>query len=121
MDPSICLMTEQAPQSAAEAAIMCNKPYHEAIGALNWAALATRPDIAFAITTVTCFTSNPGIAHWEAIKRIFRYLAGTRNLWLSYGEIRRALEGYADVDGSMNENRHAISSYVFLIDGGTVS
>jgi hypothetical protein len=89
MDPSIRLMMEQAPQSAAEAAIMCDKPYHKAIGTLNWAALATRPDIAFAITTVACFASNPGIAHWEAVKRIFCYLAGMCNLWLSYGETRQ--------------------------------
>ena len=91
------------------------------VGALNWAALATRPDIAFAVATVARFASNPGIAHWEAVKRIFRYLAGTRDLWLSYGETRRALEGYADADGSMNEDRRAISGYAFLIDGGAVS
>jgi hypothetical protein len=37
------------------------------------------------------FASNPGPAHWEAIKRIFRYLAGTCDLWLLYGEARRTL------------------------------
>ena len=100
---------------------MHNKPYREAVGALNWAALATRPNIAFAIATVTRFASNPGIAHWEAVKRIFHYLAGTHDLWLSYGETRRALKGYADADGSMNEDRRAISGYTFLIDGGAVS
>jgi hypothetical protein len=121
MDPSIHLTMEQAPQSAAKAAIMCDKPYCEAISALNWAALATRPDITFAVATVARFASNPGIAHWEAIKRIFRYLAGMHDLWLSYGETRRALEGYADVDGSMNEDRHVISGYTFLIDDGAVS
>jgi hypothetical protein len=67
------------------------------------------------------FAANPGPVHWEAVKRIFRYLAGTRELWLSYGETRRALEGYADADGSMAEDRRAISGYAFLIDGGAVS
>ena len=85
MDTSICLTMKQAPQSAAEAAIMCDKPYCEAVGTLNWAALATCPNIMF---TVAYFTSNPEIVHWEAIKRIFHYLAGMCNLWLLYGEIR---------------------------------
>ena len=64
---------------------MCDVPYCEAVGALNWAALATRPDITFAVVTVARFTANPGPAHWDAVKRIYCYLAGTRDLWLSYG------------------------------------
>jgi hypothetical protein len=121
MDPAIRLTSEQAPATAAEHAIMRDKPYREAVGALNWATLATRPDIAFAVSTVARFAANPGIAHWEAVKRIYRYLKGTRDLWLTYGETRRVLEGYADADGSMTEDRRAITGYAFLIDGGAVS
>src|SRR5258708_22977530 len=103
MDTSTRLTTEQAPVSAAEHAIMRDVLYREAVGALNWAALATHPDISFAVTTVAHFTANADPAHWDAIKRIYRYLAGTRDLWLSYGETRRTLEGYADPDGSIAE------------------
>ena len=120
-DTQVRLTLEQAPADAAEFAIMRDVPYREAVGALNWAALATRPDIAFAVSTVARFSANPGTAHWTAVKRIFRYLAGTRDLWLSYGESRRALVGYADADGSMTEDRRAITGYAFLIDGGAVS
>src|SRR5258708_23317215 len=88
MDTSTQLTTEQAPVSAAEHAIMRDMPYREAVGALNWAALATHPDIVFAVATVARFAANPGPAHWDAVKRIYRYLAGTCNLWLSYGETR---------------------------------
>jgi serine/threonine protein kinase KIN1/2 len=49
-------------------------PYREAVGALNWAALATRPDIAFAVATVARFAANPGPAHWEAVADIRRVL-----------------------------------------------
>jgi hypothetical protein len=121
MDTQVCLSSDQAPSTTAEFAIMRDVPYREAVGALNWAALATHPDIAFAVATVARFTANPGPAHWEAIKRIYRYLAGTCNLWLSYGETRRTLEGYADADGSMAEDWRAIMGYAFLIDGGAVS
>ena len=83
--------------------------------------LSTRPDIAFAVSTVAHFAANPRPVHWEAVKCIYRYLAGTRDLWLSYGETRCTLEGYADADGSMAEDRRAITGYAFLIDGGAVS
>ena len=31
------------------------------------------------------------------------------------------LEGYADADGSMTEDHHAVSGYTFLIDRGAIS
>ena len=72
--------------------MMRNIPYCKAVGALNWAALATHPDIAFAVATVARFATNPGPAHWEAVKWIFRYLSGTCDLWLTYGEASTPLE-----------------------------
>jgi hypothetical protein len=63
MDHQVCLSLEQAPTSAAKFVMIRDVPYHEAVGALNWAALATRPDIAFAVTTVACFAANPGPTH----------------------------------------------------------
>ena len=120
-DTQVRLTLEQAPVDAAEFAVMRDVPYREAVGALNWAALATRPDIAFAVATVARFSANPGMAHWHVVKRIFRYLVGTRDLWLTYGESRRTLVGYADADGSMTEDRQAITGYAFLIDGGAIS
>jgi hypothetical protein len=95
-------------------------PYHKAVGALNWAALATCPDISFAVSTVARFSANPGPAHWEAVKRIFRYLSGTCYLWLSYGEQHHDLIGYTNTDGSMGKDHKAISGYAFLVDGGAI-
>ncbi len=63
MDTSTQLTTKQAPASTAEHAIMCDVPYHEAVGTLNWAALATCPNITFAVATVAQFAANPGPAH----------------------------------------------------------
>jgi len=121
MDIQVRLTSEQSPKDAAKFAVMRDVPYCEAVGALNWAALATRPDIAFAVATVAHFAANPGPVYWDAVKHIYCYLAGTRDLWLSYGETKRTLVGYADADGSMAEDRRAITGYAFLIDGGAVS
>ena len=119
-DPQVRLTLEQAPVDAAEFTVMHDVPYWEAVGALNWAALATHPDIAFAVATVAHFSANPGMVHWHVVKHIFRYLVGTRDLWLTYGESHRTLVGYANADGSMTEDRRAIMGYAFLIDGGAI-
>ena len=121
MDVNIRLTTAQSPSTTAEIAQMRDVPYHEAVGSLMYAALGTCPDIAFAVQTVSRFSMKPGPVHWEAVKRIFRYLKGTMELWLSYGMSRMDLTGYTDADGSMAEDRHAISGYAFLIHGGAVS
>lgn len=100
---------------------MRHVPYCEATGSLMWAAQGTRPDIAFAVSILSRFSSNPGPAHWEAVKRVFRYLIGTADMKLEYGGMEKELEGYGDADGSMQENRRAVSGYAFLVDGGAVS
>ena len=120
MDHQVWLSSEQVPTSAVECVMMCNVPYCKAVGALNWAALAMCPDIAFAVAMVAHFAANPGPAYWEAVKQIFCYLSGTHDLWLTYGKTSSPLEGYVDADSSMAKDWHAISGYVFLIDGGTV-
>ena len=104
-----------------EIAKMQNIPYHEAYRTLMYASLGTRPDITYAVQTVLCFTKNPGTAHWEAIKKIFRYLKGAKDLWLSYGGQQKDLVGYVDADGNMAEDRHAISGYAFILNGSAIS
>ena len=121
MDTNICLITAQSPLTTADFTLMRNVPYREAVGSLMYAALGTCPDIAFAVQTVSCFLTKPGPAHWEAIKRIFHYLNGTKELWLSFGMMKMELTGYTDADGNMAEDCHTISGYAFLIHGGAVS
>jgi hypothetical protein len=99
---------------------MCDIPYRKAVSMLNWAALATRPDILFAVSTVARFSANLGLQHWEAVKQIFRYLTGTQDLWLTYGKQSHGLIRYTDADGSMGKDHKVISGYAFLIDGGAI-
>jgi hypothetical protein len=127
MEPSAHLTNTQCPATSREIGDMRDVPYREAVGSLMYAAIATRPNIAFTIGILSHFSTNPGCAHWEAVKRVFRYLKGTRELWLTFGNNTHDAShshdfiGYADADGSMQEDRHTISGYAFLIDGGTVS
>jgi hypothetical protein len=121
MDPNTPLSASQSPKTPAEAALMKNIPYREAVGSLMHLAVGTRPDIAFAVSTVAQFGANPGMAHWDAVKRIYRYLVGTKKLVLTFGSRKQGLEGFSDADGASQEHRHAVSGYAFLLDGGAVS
>ena len=121
MEPNVRLSTSQSPSTGAGYAAMQHIPYQEAVGSLMYATLGTRLDISYAITNVSRFSSNPGTPHWDAVRRIYHYLLGTKDLRLTYGGVEKALVGYTDADGSMDEDRKAISGYAFLIDGGAIS
>jgi hypothetical protein len=121
MIPGIVYTKDQTPSSPEEAVQMKKTLYREAIGSLMYVTVAMRPNIAFAVSALSQFLSNLGRAHWEAVKCIFKYLSGTKTLELTYSSKRHGLEGYTDADGATQEHHHAMSGYVFLIDGGTVS
>jgi transposase InsO family protein len=119
--PGTILSKADCPSDDTKQTQMKKTPYREAVGSLMYASVASRPDITFAISALSQFLENPGQVHWEAVKRIFRYLAGTKTHALTYGNERHELMGYTDADGSSQEHRHAISGFTFLIDGGAVS
>ena len=48
-------------------------------------ALATHPNISFAVDRLVQFTLNPKPIHWTAVKRVFHYLKHTKNAKLTYG------------------------------------
>ena len=92
------LSLEDCPKSEKEKKEMARVPYASAVGSLMYATLCTQPDICFAVGMVSRYQSNPRLVHWQAVKRIFRYLCGTSDLILCYqgGDLR--LRGYFDAD-----------------------
>ena len=61
--------------------------YREAVGALLYLAISTRPDISYAVGQVAKHCQNPDFSHWEAVEQIFAYLIATQDygLWLWLG------------------------------------
>jgi hypothetical protein len=53
--------------------------YRSAIGMLNYLAASTRPDCLFAVHQCARFSANPKLSHERAVKRIIRYLKGTKD------------------------------------------
>ena len=101
---------------------MRDKPYAEALGALQYLARCTCPNISFAISILVKFQKNPGPTHWTALKRVYQYIRGTSDWCLTFGNPDDTdLYGYADADGMSQTNRKAISGYVFKVYGGAVS
>lgn len=97
-------------------------PYAAAIGSLMYAAIGTRPDIAFAVQHLSQFTKRPSNTHWTAVKHIFRYLKGTSTLGLTYGSEGLDLIGYSDADwGQSLVNRRSTSGYAYTLAGGIIS
>ena len=115
------LSRNDCPITTSNIGKMAARPYREAVGSFMYTAVGTRPDIAFAVRQVARFMDNPGSPHWEAVKRIFCYLKGTRNHCLVYGEKDHSISGYTDTNGMSIKDWHTISGYTFLIDGGAIS
>jgi len=59
---------------------------------------ASRPDITFVVCMCTRFQANPKESHFNAAKRILKYLKGTTNVGLWYpNEATINLKGYSDL------------------------
>ena len=103
---------------------MCNQQLYQAvIGSLLYLSTKTRPDIAYAVSSVAHFCAKPTKQHWTAVKRILRYLKGTSNFGLIYREdTPRGITGYSDADwaGDVGD-RKSTSVYVFLMGSAAIS
>jgi hypothetical protein len=97
-------------------------PYREAVGALLYLALSTRPDISYAVGQVAKYCQNPGESHWEAVSQIFGYLNGTKDLGIWLGSEQSGIIGYSDADFAGDTNdRSSTSGSIFFFRGGPVA
>ncbi|GKA61173.1 retrovirus-related pol polyprotein from transposon TNT 1-94 [Tanacetum coccineum] len=80
------------------------------------------PRPAHAVRVVSRYMTEPGRAHWKAVKRILRYIKGTSDVALCFGESDLVVKGYvhSDYAGDLDESK-STTGYVFTLSGGTVS
>jgi transposase InsO family protein len=119
LDPHTNLFNASVSEDERE--VMRTKPYARLIGSLMYAAVATRPDIAYAVSTLARFMSDPAMVHWEAAKRVLRYLIGTKSLALTFGLDRSGFVAYSDSDWASQPHRHSISGAAYLYDGAAIA
>ncbi|UYV67408.1 hypothetical protein LAZ67_5000482 [Cordylochernes scorpioides] len=70
--------------------------YQELIGSLLYLACKSRADIAFSVTVLSKYNTDPREIHWNAAKRVLRYLQFTKKLGLVYTVGDTKLEGFTD-------------------------
>lgn len=86
--------------------------YRSTVGALQYATL-TRPEISYCVNKVCQFMHTPLLIHWQAVKRILRYLCGTLNHGLHFKKPSHLiLQGYADADWASDpDDRRSTSGF----------
>jgi hypothetical protein len=122
-EPGLHLSSAMAPKTKEEEEKMKEVPYQSAVGALLYLLTTTRPDIAYAVSKVARFNQNPGPQHWIAVKRIIRYLAGTKEYGIIFSSTKeQGALGFTDTDyGGDHDDRKSTSECIFFLNGGPIS
>ena len=96
--------------------------YAKIIGSVMFLMNCTRPDIAYAVSRLSRYTHNPSGEHWNALRRLLRYLKGAIDVKLNFSKFPAVLEGYCDANWvSGSDEICSTSGYVFTLGGGAIS
>lgn len=116
-------MEAKAKFEADEEALPVNQQLHRClIGSLLYAATATRPDIAYAISVLSGFNQEPNLTHWTAAKRVLRYQKGTNDYGLIFEQRANPLTAFVDADwGGSISNRKSRTGYFFKLAGAAIT
>jgi hypothetical protein len=100
--------------------------YQSMIGSLMYAALGTRPDIAFCVTVLSKYNANPLQMHLTAAKLALRYFKKTSKHGLPFSSIVQeqdaSLVGFTDSDwAGSTGSRKSIGGYVFQANKGSIA
>jgi hypothetical protein len=127
MIPNLQLKKDMTAKTPEEQAFVDNFGYLAAVGELLYLSLVTRNEIARAVAYLCRFSANPGPAHCQAVKHLWRYLKGTIDLKLTYAPTDSpdpvtAFYTYSDADhGGCSESGKSTSGYALMMGTGAVS
>ncbi|XP_038904399.1 uncharacterized mitochondrial protein AtMg00810-like [Benincasa hispida] len=96
--------------------------YRSTIGALQYIT-NTRLNITYMVNHISQFLKASTDAHWQATKRVLRYISGTKNYGLLF-QPSHSLEvsAYSDVDWAANiDDRKLVVAYCVFVGGNLVS
>jgi len=96
--------------------------YRQLVGSLVYLTV-TRPDIAYAVHTVSQFMSAPCSDHYAAVLRILRYLKGTMFHGLHFRSASSlTLRGFSDADWDSDmTDRRSTTGYCFFLGDSLIS
>lgn len=97
-------------------------PYQQLVGCLQWIASSTRPDIAYAVSQLSCFNAAWTIHHWTAAKHVLQYLKGTQEVGIVYSNTTDTPSAFSDSDFSQCPiTRRSVGGQLVTVAGGAVS
>ncbi|CAI7734972.1 unnamed protein product [Closterium sp. NIES-53] len=100
-------------------------PYPELVGCLMYLMTCTRPDLAYPLSLLARYMAlgRHQKVHWDAAKRVLRYLCGTSGMGLVLGGRGPfVLTGHADASSVDNSaTQRSSQGYTFSIRSGLVS
>ena len=97
--------------------------YQQRIGSLTFAAITTRPDIAFATAKLAQFLTNPSHMHMSAANRLIAYLYHTKHLAIEYSGSKTAPIFHSSSDSAFADDQYTRKSsfgYLFQLYGGPI-
>lgn len=96
--------------------------YRVTVGSLQYLCL-TRPDIAFVVNRLSQYMHQPRTLHWEAVKRVLRYLIGTANKGIFFSATSPlTLHAYSDADWAGNsDDDSSTGAYIVYLGKQPVS
>ncbi len=99
-----------------------NFPTRQIVGELNHIAIATRPDIAFAVNYIARFQDSPNLSTCKALRHILKFLNSTKDHHLKFSGRVNSLVGYSDADWAGDPiNRKSTSGYIFYLGNSPIS
>src|SRR5258708_1538312 len=98
--------------------------YQLAIGLLMYAAIATHPNITYAINSLSQFNVKPSKKHWNDVKHVFWYLQGTWDIGITFdmdsGYADFIISSFSDSDNGKSFHKKAITGSAILLVGGAI-
>ena len=119
MEESLTISIAGQPSNDKEKQAMLAIPYRRIVGMLMYLACCTRPDILYSVSVLSRYLANPGPSHWNAVKRVVRYLSGSRNLALRLAPGKQLdLMAFCDADWGRDPdtNRSVSGNCLFMGD-----
>lgn len=100
-----------------------NDEYRKLIGMLLYLSINTRPDIAASVAILSQKISKPSQKDLTEVKRIIRYIKGTRNLELKLGGGKlNEIVAFSDANWAEDRtDRKSNSGYIIFVNGGVIA
>ncbi|CAI7793703.1 unnamed protein product [Closterium sp. NIES-54] len=115
--------TQLAPPS--DESVEPSGPYPELVGCLMYLMTCTRPDLAYPLSLLARYVapSRHRKVHWDAAKRVLRYLCSTSGMgFVLGGRTRVVLTGHADASWVDDlATQRSSQGYTFSLGSGSVS